>query len=87
MDHSAATKPSSDHTTTARGKGIACGRDTVPAKKGLGAKKAIALMLAHPSAIKRPVLDVGGKLVVGFKPEPYAKAFGVRGARAPAPRS
>ena len=47
-------------------------------KEGLGARKAIALMLAHPSLIKRPVLDVGGTLLVGFKPEPYAKAFGVR---------
>ena len=36
-------------------------------------KKAIALMLAQPSMIKRPVLDVGGKLIVGFKPEVYAK--------------
>ena len=33
-------------------------------------------MLAQPSMIKRPVLDVGGKLIVGFKPEIYAKAFG-----------
>jgi arsenate reductase len=39
-------------------------------------KKAIALMLQQPSMIKRPVLDVGGKLVVGFKPDVYAKAFG-----------
>jgi arsenate reductase len=39
-------------------------------------KKAIALMLAQPSMIKRPVLDVGGKLTVGFKPEIYAKQFG-----------
>jgi arsenate reductase len=39
-------------------------------------KRAIALMLEQPSMIKRPVLDVGGKLVVGFKPEVYAKAFG-----------
>jgi arsenate reductase len=38
-------------------------------------KKAIALMLAQPSMIKRPVLDVKGKLVVGFKPEIYAAAF------------
>jgi arsenate reductase len=38
-------------------------------------KKAIALMLAQPSMIKRPVLDVGGKLVVGFRPETYAKVF------------
>jgi arsenate reductase (glutaredoxin) len=45
-------------------------------KEGLNEKKAIALMLAQPSMIKRPVLDVGGKLIVGFKPDVYAKAFG-----------
>lgn len=39
-------------------------------------KKAMALMLAQPSMIKRPVLDVGGKLTVGFKPEVYEKMFG-----------
>jgi arsenate reductase len=38
-------------------------------------KKALALMLAQPSMIKRPVLDIGGKLLVGFKPEAYAKAL------------
>ena len=38
-------------------------------------KKAITLMLEQPSMIKRPVLDVGGKLTVGFKPEVYAKVF------------
>ena len=37
--------------------------------------KAIALMLEQPSMIKRPVLDVGGKLLVGFKPDIYAKQF------------
>ena len=42
-------------------------------KAGLNAKKAMALMLAQPSMIKRPVLDLGGKLLVGFKPELYAK--------------
>jgi arsenate reductase len=37
-------------------------------------RKAIALMLAQPSMIKRPVLELGGgKLLVGFKPENYAK--------------
>jgi arsenate reductase len=46
-------------------------------KSGLDAKKAIALMLAQPSMIKRPVLDLGGgKLLVGFKPEAYAAQFG-----------
>jgi arsenate reductase (glutaredoxin) len=44
-------------------------------KEGLGEKKAIALMIAQPSMIKRPVLDVGGKLLVGFKPEHYMKTF------------
>jgi arsenate reductase len=43
------------------------------AKEGLNESKAIALMLKQPSMIKRPVLDLGGKLVVGFKPEIYAK--------------
>jgi arsenate reductase len=43
-------------------------------KTGLNEKKAIALMLAQPSMIKRPVLDLGGgKLVVGFKPELYGE--------------
>ena len=44
-------------------------------KEGLTEKKAIALMLAQPSMIKRPVLEKGAKLLVGFKPEIYEKAF------------
>jgi len=47
-------------------------------REGLTEKKAIALMSAQPSMIKRPVLDAGGTLLVGFKPEQYEKAFGVR---------
>ena len=47
-------------------------------KNGVTEKKAIALMVAQPSMIRRPVLDIGGKLVVGFKPEQYEKAFGAR---------
>ena len=47
-------------------------------KDGLTGKKAIALMMAQPSMIKRPVLDVGGKLLVGFKPEQYATTFAKR---------
>jgi arsenate reductase len=43
-------------------------------KSGLNAKKAMALMLAQPSMIKRPVLDLGGgKLLVGFTPELYGQ--------------
>lgn len=45
-------------------------------KANLDEAKAIALMLAQPSMIKRPVLDVGGELIVGFKPEIYGEAFG-----------
>jgi len=45
-------------------------------KVGLGEKKAIALMLAEPSMIKRPVLELGGgRLLVGFKPDEYAGAL------------
>ena len=42
-------------------------------KEGLNEKKALALMLGQPSMIKRPVLDLGKKRLVGFKPEIYAK--------------
>ena len=45
-------------------------------KQDLDTGKAIALMLAQPSMIKRPVLDVDGRLLVGFKPEVYEAALG-----------
>lgn len=38
--------------------------------------KAIALMEAQPSMIKRPVLDADGELLVGFKPDLYEKVLG-----------
>ena len=38
-------------------------------------RKAIALMSAQPSLIKRPVLDVDGRLLVGFRPEAFEEAF------------
>ncbi len=45
-------------------------------KTGLTEKKALALMLAQPSMIKRPVIELGGgKLLVGFQPEEFAKVF------------
>ncbi|MBI3700756.1 MAG: ArsC family reductase [Afipia sp.] len=44
-------------------------------KENITEKKALALMLAQPSMIKRPVLEAGKKLLVGFKPEDYAKVF------------
>lgn len=45
-------------------------------KGDLDAAKARTVMIAHPSAIKRPVLVHGGGVEVGFKPERYAALFG-----------
>lgn len=45
-------------------------------KSDLDEAKAIRLMLAQPSMIKRPVLDRDGHLQLGFKPEQYAAFFG-----------
>lgn len=44
-------------------------------RQDVDADKAIRLMAAHPSLIKRPVLDRDGTLTVGFKPERYAEIF------------
>jgi len=44
-------------------------------RTGLTEAKAIALMLDQPSMIKRPVLDVDGALIVGFKPDIYRKVL------------
>jgi arsenate reductase len=41
----------------------------------LDADKAIALMVAQPSMIKRPLLDTGTRRIAGFKPDVYAAAF------------
>ena len=44
-------------------------------KADLDQVKAIELMLAQPSMIKRPVLDLGDKTLVGFKPDNYQAAL------------
>jgi arsenate reductase len=45
-------------------------------KQRLDRKTAIALMVAQPSLIKRPVLEYGAEApLVGFKPEAYAAAL------------
>ncbi|MDZ4192909.1 MAG: ArsC family reductase [Pseudomonas sp.] len=44
-------------------------------KADLDQAKAIELMLAQPSMIKRPVLDLGDKTLVGFKPDNYQAAL------------
>lgn len=46
------------------------------AKENLSEAKAIALMLSNPSMIKRPILETGTRLEIGFKPENYAALFG-----------
>ncbi|MCT7665251.1 ArsC family reductase [Shinella kummerowiae] len=44
-------------------------------KQDLDARKAIALMRAQPSMIKRPILDRDGALTAGFKPDIYETLF------------
>lgn len=44
-------------------------------KANIDAAKALALMAAHPSLIKRPVVDYRGGVLVGFKPETWAAAL------------
>ncbi len=38
-------------------------------------RKAVEVMLETPSIIKRPVLEMDGKIHVGFKPEQYEALF------------
>ena len=48
-------------------------------KESVTEKRAVALMPAQPSMIKRPVLELGGgKLLVGFNPEIYAASVPAR---------
>ena len=44
-------------------------------KADIDAAKAVDLMLAQPSMIKRPVLEADGKLLIGFKRDLYEEAF------------
>ncbi len=44
-------------------------------KEGLDEDKAVALMLDQPSMIKRPVLDLGGRRLVGFDADLWAAAI------------
>lgn len=45
------------------------------AKANLDEKQAIQIMLANPSIIKRPLLDDGKQLHLGFKADQYAQLF------------
>ncbi len=42
-------------------------------REGVDRAKAVALMLAQPSLIKRPVVESGTKTLIGFNAETYAK--------------
>ena len=44
-------------------------------RTGLDADRAIALMIAQPSMIKRPLLDLGDRRVLGFRSEIYEETF------------
>lgn len=44
-------------------------------KENIDADKAMALMIANPSMIRRPVIDLGGRRITGFKAEAYEAAF------------
>jgi arsenate reductase len=48
-------------------------------RQGVDANRAVDLMLAQPSMIKRPILDLGERRIVGFRPEVYAAALGPGG--------
>jgi arsenate reductase len=45
-------------------------------KAEVGNDRALSLMLEHPTLIKRPVLDHGGGIVVGFKEDRYREIVG-----------
>ncbi len=45
-------------------------------QEAIDEKSAIRLMLETPTIIKRPVLELDGKLYVGFKEQEYEELFG-----------
>lgn len=44
-------------------------------KTDLGGDEAVALMVAQPSCIKRPIVEHDGGLLVGFRPDEWERAF------------
>lgn len=44
-------------------------------RANLNEAKIFALLEANTSAIKRPIVEAGGKLLVGFDPEAFARAL------------
>lgn len=50
-------------------------------KQNLDQANAIALMMGNPSMIKRPILERGSTIEIGFRPERYAALFGTASPR------
>jgi arsenate reductase len=46
-------------------------------RQDLNEKRAIKLMLAQPTLIKRPVLDTGDEILLGFTNDTYADAISI----------
>lgn len=44
-------------------------------KENLNQTKALALMAEHPSMIRRPVIEAGEELLIGFDPDRYKQVF------------
>ena len=42
-------------------------------KSDMDKSKALKLMLDHPTLVKRPVLETGSKIMIGFTPQQYQK--------------
>lgn len=45
------------------------------AKQGLDERSALALLAANPSAIRRPIVEAGGELLVGFDAAAFARVL------------
>ena len=45
------------------------------ARERIDRDRAMALMLAEPAMIRRPIAEVGKQLAIGFKPDAYAALF------------
>ncbi len=44
-------------------------------RSNLDQRRALALLAANPSAIRRPVVEAGGKLLVGFDPAEFGRVL------------
>ena len=47
-----------------------------PDRQALDEVRALALLAAHPSAIRRPVIEAGKQLLLGFDADEYARVLG-----------